>query len=208
MKRLVSLSLAATAALWASTALAADIAEPVPMAPAMPMPVQATAFDWTGFYVGVNGGYSFGDAVRVGPNFELDGASLGGQAGVNYQFGQIVLGAETDIQYSWLSDSAGGDDFDLNYFGTLRARAGYAFDRVLPYVTGGLAYGEGEFDGAGNDDNLHLGYTVGAGVEYAFTDQISIKGEYLYTDLGEEDYAGTDIDMDFHTVRLGLNYRF
>jgi outer membrane immunogenic protein len=206
MKRLVFLSLAAASPLWVSNASAADLAPPVQVAPAIPAPIISPAFDWTGFYVGGNAGYGWGTAETVGTDIDVDGAFVGAQIGANYQMNNFVLGAEADIQYSWLGGDEGADGFDLDYFGTVRARVGYAFDRVLPYVTGGLAYGGG--DPVGADDGTHVGWTVGGGLEYAFTDAVSVRGEYLYTDLGEESYDGDDISLDFHTIRVGVNYRF
>ena len=144
---------------FASVASAADM--PVK---ARPVPV-AVAYNWTGFYAGVNGGYAFGDSVgpitfntSFGPTFTTTGSTFdakggfgGVQVGYNWQTGQIVLGIEADIQAAAIkSDISGGvtgfaDTYsgnrNLNYFGTARGRIGYAVDRTLLYVSGGFAYG-------------------------------------------------------------------
>lgn len=240
------------------TALAADLPSrkgPV-LAPIAPM------FTWTGFYVGVHAGAVFTDndiqtegtaantianvaASRRPPSISSNETGfIGGvQAGYNYQIGQIVLGAEADISYtdvrtreSFLGTSGALSSFrqELEYLGTVRARVGYAFDRVLVYGTAGLAYGgvknsatffsaavPGQVDYVGGRDRVELGWTVGGGVEYAFTNNLSVKAEYLYYDLGKRKIpvnltavgpAGgsyvSRFDNTGHIVRAGLNYRF
>jgi outer membrane immunogenic protein len=107
---------------------------------------------------------------------------------------------------------------ELNWLGTVRGRVGYAFDRFLPYVTGGVAFGgvrgsfavttpAGAFAASGTDTNI--GWTVGGGVEYAFTPNLSLKGEYLYVDLGDTDPTPlNNVEFTTHIVRAGLNWRF
>ncbi|MCS0496787.1 porin family protein [Ancylobacter sp. MQZ15Z-1] len=202
--------------LLGSSAFAADLPVKAPVMAVEPVPV----FTWTGFYLGVNAGYGWGSSdFNSGLKLDnQDGGLVGGQIGYNYQLAnQIVLGAEADLQYSDLSDSATFDSGSsvsskLRYFGTLRARLGYAFDTWLPYVTGGLAYGSNKvsfnYSTPVDESNTHVGYTVGGGLEYAFSQNISARVEYLYTDLGEETYVGRKVDVDFNTVRAGLNYRF
>ncbi|ANY77062.1 hypothetical protein BB934_01545 [Microvirga ossetica] len=197
----------------ATGAMAADLpsrAAPAPMIAAVPV------FTWTGFYVGVNAGYGWNanDSITVGGlTFDLDdeGGFVGGaQAGYNYQIGSFVVGLEGDIQYA---DFGGDDRFDFDgdgildddfntsdWFGTVRARAGVAFDRALIYATGGFAFA----------DNA-TGWTVGGGLEYAFTNNLSAKIEGLYVNLDQDDnFPGLDLDNDaeFGVVRAGLNFRF
>jgi len=194
----------------ATGALAADL--PSRRAPA-PIIAAVPVFTWTGFYVGVNAGYGWNanDSITVGGlTFDLDdeGGFVGGaQAGYNYQIGSFVVGLEGDIQYA----DFGGDDFVLadgsivdfntsDWFGTVRARAGVAFDRALIYATGGFAFA----------DNA-TGWTVGGGLEYAFTNNLSAKIEGLYVNLDQDDnFPGLDLDNDaeFGVVRAGLNFRF
>jgi len=197
----------------ATGAMAADLpsrAAPAPIIAAVPV------FTWTGFYVGVNAGYGWNanDSITVGGvTFDLDdeGGFVGGaQAGYNYQIGSFVVGLEGDIQYA---DFGGDDRFDFDgdgildddfntsdWFGTVRARAGVAFDRALIYATGGFAFA----------DNA-TGWTVGGGLEYAFTNNLSAKIEGLYVNLDQDDnFPGLDLDNDaeFGVVRAGLNFRF
>jgi len=226
-----------------AVANAADLA----MAPVEPAPPIVYAFSWTGFYVGANIGYGFGGDDRVGersdfgsnfPNvdkFELSGVFGGLQGGYNYQMGSFVFGLEADIQAAGIDDdinaSTGIIDWtgksELNWFGTVRPRIGFAWDRALIYATGGVAFGGVDYkihadDGfttldQKNDDTL-VGYAVGAGVEYAFTDNWTAKLEYQYVNFGSENVSGTTADgsavwttvetPDFHSVRLGINYKF
>ena len=196
----------------ATGALAADL--PSRRAPA-PIIAAVPVFTWTGFYVGVNAGYGWNanDSITVGGiRFDLDdeGGFVGGaQAGYNYQIGSFVVGLEGDIQYA---DFGGDDRFDFDgdgildddfntsdWFGTVRARAGVAFDRALIYATGGFAFA----------DNA-TGWTVGGGLEYAFTNNLSAKIEGLYVNLDQDDnnFFAIDNDAEFGVVRAGLNFRF
>jgi len=192
----------------ATGAMAADL--PSRRAPA-PVIAAVPVFTWTGFYVGVNAGYGWNtdDSVVIGGvryDIDDDGGFVGGaQVGYNYQVGSFVVGLEGDIQYA----DFGGDrvvladntivDFDNgDWFGTVRARAGVAFDRALIYVTGGFAFA---------DDAT--GWTVGGGLEYAFTDNLSAKVEGLYVNLDRDyNFPGLDNDAEFGVVRAGLNFRF
>ena len=196
---------------FAGAASAADL--PVRAAPPAPVIAAVPVFTWTGFYVGVNAGYGWNtnDSITIGGvRFDIDdeGGFVGGaQAGYNYQIGSFVVGLEGDIQYA---DFGGDDDLILadgtvvgfdrsDWFGTVRARAGVAFDRALIYATGGFAFA---------DDAT--GWTVGGGLEYAFTNNLSAKVEGLYVNLDQDDNSifGIDSDAEFGVVRAGLNYRF
>jgi outer membrane immunogenic protein len=212
---------AAALAIASSAASAADLpsrrAAPAPVIAAVPV------FTWTGLYVGVNAGYGWNtnddDVVIGGVVFEGDdeGGFVGGaQIGYNYQVGSFVFGVETDIQYADLGgdNDFGGildDDDSDSWFGTVRARAGVAFDRALVYVTGGLAYGEVNNGFYGSDD-VNVGWTIGAGVEYAFTDNLTLKVEGLYVNLEQDDDdlpAFVDSrETEFGVIRAGLNFKF
>ena len=218
----------------ASSASAADLPrKSVPQQFIQPLPI----FTWTGFYVGINGGYLFdtGNSGRsgFGNSSSGDGFSIGGTLGYNYQIGNVVLGLEGDLAYVELngrnnSAFGGGNGFgsnDMNYLGTVRGRIGYAIDRFLIYGTGGLAFADqknnanfGGFGRSSNDD-VKFGYTLGAGVEYAFTNNWSVKAEYLYYDLGRSNnstfiagpgggFFTNSSDNRGNIVRAGLNYRF
>jgi outer membrane immunogenic protein len=227
MKRVLISTTAIVALTIASQAvLAADmpVRKPLP-----PQAVKALppVFNWSGFYVGVHGGYGWGSSSFTDPTFstggfDTDGWLLGGLVGVNHQIGQTVLGAEADINWTNFEGSTpcGGGivcSTSVDWFGTLRGRLGYAADRFMPYVTGGLAFGKVEAgaSGFGSASDTRFGWTIGAGAEYAIAQNISWKTEYLYVDLGKFDCgpacsgAGpTDVDFTSHIVRTGLNVRF
>jgi outer membrane immunogenic protein len=202
-------------------------------APPAPVIAAIPVFTWTGFYVGVNAGYGWNthsnDTVFVpGVGFVSNGGSNGGfvgggQVGYNYQMGMFVLGAETDIQYADLGHNNNNGlirDDNGNWFGTARVRAGVAFDRALIYATGGFAYGDIGRHGAYYDPVLgysggsstNTGWTVGGGVEYAFTNNLTAKVEGLYVNLdsGHNDVLGfgNTHTGEFGVVRAGLNYKF
>jgi outer membrane immunogenic protein len=207
-------------------------------------------FSWAGFYAGVNGGYGQSANTEnvvffTSTGFTLPGKALnaeggfgGGQAGYNWQRGAIVFGVEADIQGAGLTDSYRNqpDGFgdlsnahrNIDYFGTVRARLGYAFDRTLVYGTGGFAYGginnQNSIFNAGASANLsqnttEKGFVVGGGIEYAISPAWSLKAEYQFIDLGSsrlfanviplnsaETIVSNKIDNSFNTVRVGLNY--
>lgn len=199
---------AAMLMLGVGAAAAADLPRrSAPMPSTVTAPV--SAYNWTGIYAGVNGGYTWGDMKHYGLN--PAGFIGGGQIGANYQMGQFVVGAETDLMGTSANDSAFGRKQSLNYIGTLRGRAGVAFDNVLVYGTGGMAYGKGTERLPGlKDDNTHVGYVVGAGLEYGFTPNWTARTEYLYTDLGTKSYNGSALKDGYSgsIIRAGLNYKF
>ncbi len=170
MKKYLLASVAALGIIAAGAASAADL-------PSRKGPVAAPVyippvFTWTGFYVGANAGYGWGNVnangfANVG---DLDGFVGGGQIGYNYQMGQFVLGLEADLQGADLSS---GNNLGLvrvktDYFGTVRARVGFAIDRFMPYVTGGWAYGNVKTSipalAFSNDSSHTGGWTVGGGI--------------------------------------------
>lgn len=228
MMRKLVLALTSTALLTA-TAQAADLGWNG-SSPVNNMYSGSSAFQWSGFYAGVNGGYGFGTLSRepVGGGVVTEnntgGWNLGAQAGYNMDMGGFVLGGEADLQWSSISydqdlGAAGSLKASVDGFGTVRARAGVAFDRVMPYVTGGVAFGNSTVSRTNlnnvvtSETNTHLGWTVGAGLEAAATDNITIKAEYLYVDLGSQPYTtapGGNIDATqrFSVIRAGINYKF
>ena len=243
-----------------SIASAADMAVKAP-----PMAAPAAIYNWTGWYVGVNGGYAWDDstgslssftpdftaAVTAGgtPSFlgaKHEGAFGGGQVGYNWQTGLWLFGLEADIQGADIgrtstvlfpggggivpSVSTGRDHID--WFGTARGRVGVAVNNVLFYGTGGLAYGgvrttisniftpgtSGTFNGSSSD--TRVGWAAGAGLEWGFAPNWSLKGEYLHVDLGSSNTTMFDpvnfplssatyrFHHQFEAVRVGVNYRF
>ncbi|MBL8580064.1 MAG: porin family protein [Mesorhizobium sp.] len=225
-----------------------------------------TAYDWSGVYVGVQGGYSWGankDVALTGDSFfvyqqevtryipfsvpsDVEGLAGGAQIGYNFQSGSLVYGGELDFQfgpggeanevcapYSDISGycyPASTVVSELKWLATARGRIGHAFDRTLFYATAGLAVGEvyGSY-GVRNapslpyeismeDSSIRFGWTAGVGAQYAITERISLKGEYLYYDLADQDadafysfgpyLATATFSNDGHIVRVGVNYKF
>ena len=225
MMRKLVLALASTALLTA-TAQAADLWNGA-SSPAGNMYSSSSAFQWSGFYAGVNGGYGFGTLSRepVGggavTETNTSGWALGAQAGYNVDMGGFVLGGEGDLQWSsinYQTQTPAGNTLkaSVDGFGTLRARAGLTFDRVMPFVTAGVAVGNTTVSETtpGNvvtsQTNTHIGWAIGAGLEAAATDNITIKAEYLYVDLGAKTFApsGIDAGQRFGLIRAGINYKF
>jgi outer membrane immunogenic protein len=248
---------AALFSVMALPAFGADLAA-IQRAPAYAAP--PPAFSWSGFYLGANAGVSAGTfntsdrfgAYGTGDQFTADskGFSGGGQLGYNYQLpgSNVVIGVEADFQGSTLqgtydSTQAGGaawqDGSKVDWWGTARGRIGYAFGNILPYATGGLAYGHVGTSGScspaawpfscdqsqGSVSGTQIGWTAGAGVEYAITRNLTFKAEYLYTDLGSADFPNYYLDATFggplyspgddmrtrttfSTLRVGMNYKF
>jgi len=214
---------AAMTALLAGSAYAADL-------PARHMPVKAPVavpyYNWTGLYLGVNAGYGWSRMTdSAGASVNPNGFIGGGQIGYNWQVNQFVLGLEADFQGSAQKESFTGisafglttASFRERYFGTIRARVGYAWDRALLYVTGGFAYQNVGIDiTAGgltvSDSTTKGGYTIGGGLEYAFAGPWTAGLEYLYLDTGSRDVTLLGITDSIrtrnHIVRAKLNYRF
>ena len=205
--------LAALMAGVASSAMAADLptrkAPPAPQVYAPP-PV----FSWTGLYVGVNGGWGGGSSG--GTLGSPSGGLVGGTLGYNYQIGQFVVGLEGDWDWADLNRNGTilGNAYSnkIDQMVTARARAGIALDRALLYVTGGYAGAEDRVSVPGAaiaSNDWRSGGVIGGGIEYAFTNNISAKAEYLYAPFQAKTYApGYTSDLNLSLVRAGLNYKF
>jgi outer membrane immunogenic protein len=243
-KTLLSLATVSIALGTIQVASAADL----PARPVYKEPLYTPAWSWTGVYIGINGGFG-GDKVRYpfsAPTIPVTGEAsvtssgffAGGQIGYNYQWANNwVVGLEADIQWSNIeselaaSAATPGGALSLNagtelkWYGTVRGRFGYAWDRLFLYGTGGFAYGSTtttlNASGFGGDvafshDNTKVGWTAGGGLEYAITRNVSFKTEYLYLDLGTDNVTssafGFPITIDehttAHTIKAGLNWKF
>ncbi len=200
-------NLAAAIALLA-TAGAASAADIPGVSRPYTAPAAYSAYNWMGFYAGLNLGYQSGEMTN-NPT-EPSGGVLGVQAGYNWQSGQFVFGGETDLQLSGADDVLAPWKFSNPWFGTLRARLGYAANNILVYGTGGLAYGGIELQSAGlTQDKTHYGWTLGVGAEVGLTPNWTAKVEYLYIDLTDRPYfIGTSNGLESNFLRLGVNYRF
>lgn len=183
-------------------------------------PVVEAVYDWTGPYIGLQGGYGWGDTQ---PTYEFpeesgdvdyEGIVGGIEAGYNWQTGNIVFGLEADGSISGIDGSVVepigpnrpcntpslGCSADVDWFATARVRLGFALDNFLPFVSGGLAIGgvKGEFDSLPfvplacycNVDDTPIGWTIGGGLEWAATESWTLKAEYLYVNLGKPSIDG------------------
>lgn len=175
-------------------AVAADLSS----SPAEP---SAEAYGWSGIYLGVNGGYSFGgsswsDSVTGGSTgtFSTSGFLFGGTVGANYQVGSYVLGIEADADWTDPSGAAtftktsfcaGGCNTASDWLATVRGRVGYAFERVLVYGTAGTAFGnvQASYSNDPVTTTTGIGWTAGVGVEVAVVTNWTAKLEYLFVDL-------------------------
>jgi outer membrane immunogenic protein len=221
-----------------TAAFAADLA-PQPVEPEAPI---AVPFSWAGFYVGAQAGYQWGqvsgpfqDSARTasGPySFNTNGGMVGGYTGFNYQYDALVVGVEGDGNFAFgnkshqnviYPDAVGLYDIraEEEWTADARLRVGYAFGRFLPYIAGGVAFGNvkttysavGDAPYLSNSSN-RVGWTIGAGLEYAITDNIIARIEYRYTDLGSKSFNNILQDtydrVKFHSnsVLVGVSYKF
>jgi outer membrane immunogenic protein len=208
MSRLVFGAIVAAATCVTASAQAADMYGRRPYA--QPYTVnQPLANSWMGPYIGGNLGYGWGEVSNNGAN---PSGVLGGlQAGYNWQSGALVLGIEGDLQLNAADDTFAAWKFSNPWFGTVRGRVGYAFNNILLYGTGGLAFGTLKAESGGfSESHTSAGWTAGVGAEYAINQNWSAKIEYLYVDLSEKNFLLTGLPQgyQFSTVRVGVNYRF
>lgn len=164
--------------------------------------------NWQGFYLGLNTHYGWGKANAA----SLDGFGIGGHAGFNMQFGSAVLGLEADTAYTGIDYRGFADTFRQKWLSTGRLRAGYAFDRFLPYITGGFAHTTGTLKTAGGKDSQgHVGYVIGVGAEAMLTDRVSARVEFLHYGFNREDYAAPALrrtSIQNNLMRFGMSYKF
>lgn len=233
MVRFVVAALAAVS--LSQVAFAADIPVKAPAVRTVlaPLPV------WSGWYAGIAGGGGWGQAEQTDPfpftsgNYDISGGLVGGTLGANWQSGSVVFGLETDLSWANIEGSTRGIggacagappncESEIRALGTARGRVGLAWNNLLPYVTGGVAYAnlhgaEGVAGAGGADSKWGAGWTIGTGIEAMLAPQWSAKLEYLYVDLGKHHIfnntfggvvAPQSLDVTAHVVRVGLNYRF
>jgi len=247
VKVIISAGLAALALASVSTGQAADMV--------VKAPPPAPPFNWTGPYIGGGIGYGWGeksfadqsDLFLVGSNTGLSdnirGFLGGGQIGWNYQFTPVwVIGIEGDF---YLADISGSvtSPFDPNtvfnakteWIASVTARIGYSWDRLLPYLKGGAAWAHDKYSatnsaGTWTASETRLGWTIGAGLEWAFAGPWSVRLEYDFYDFGgknlifvptslsgggmasaAEVVVGNEnehVKQQIQTVMVVLNYRF
>jgi outer membrane immunogenic protein len=205
---------AGAAMLIASSAYAADIEAPA-------------AYDWSGPYIGLHAGYLWGDVdvdedeVPAASGGNIDGFVGGVLAGFNYQWDPLVLGIEGDFGFTDVDGNGVAappdDDFsyELNWNAHVRGRLGFALDRILIFAAGGLAIADLDIDQdepTQTKGTTYYGYSIGGGIDYALTDEIIVRAEYLHDEYDEEDYSenGEDYtaDLTTDTVRGALIWKF
>jgi outer membrane immunogenic protein len=214
---------------------AADLATP-----SYPAPLPAVAYNWTGIYIGINGGYGAGNSnwsdglVGTTGSFTTSGFLIGGTLGVNYQIGQFVYGIEGDGDWTNLEGNSGttcgaisavvpppdGCQTQSGWLATVRGRVGYALDRILIYGTAGAAFGNvqtGLNPPSTFDNSVEAGWTVGAGLEFALSQNWTAKVEYLFVDLPNGacttvtncgGAAGSIVSFNENVARAGVNFKF
>ena len=226
MNRLAVSLLTGVAALgFISSVQAADliISEPAPV-----VGVVNTGGNWDGAYIGAFVGAGWGTVTDedgywngiafAGEEFDASGWQVGVAAGADFTVSEaIVAGIVADIAWADIgSDQQAGDlTYNTNWVGSVRGRLGFDGGAFLPYVTAGLAFANNTVDDVLNgfeDTQTHIGWTVGAGVEFAVADNVSLDLQYRYSDYGSKDYAlsggDTPFSLNSHAVTAGVNFRF
>jgi outer membrane immunogenic protein len=195
------------------------------------------AYNWSGVYIGADAGYGWGNSTQdfdgIDYNVPLDpkGWFGGLYAGYNHQLSNgLVLGVEGDFNISGI-DADGvrgiGDGVvdpslsygsDLKWSGSLRGRLGYAAGQFMPFVTGGLAVARYEISEtvptSYSVSKTYTGWTLGAGIDYAMTDNILLRAEYRYADYGSErfenipSWINQSVDLSTNDIRIGMAYKF
>jgi outer membrane immunogenic protein len=226
-------------------------------APTLVAAQELPANNWSGLYIGLNGGYGWGDTDVQHPT-EFDGGAIfnyrsfqsddegwlgGGQVGYNFQRGQFIFGAEADLQGTDIHthkifrrsifEDAGSSfntvaEAELETFGTVRGRLGYAFNEVfMLYATGGYAWGDVESklsfpnaDGTPNpfhdkDGDTTDGFAVGGGAEWMLARNFTARIEYMHLELDDDkrfliagDTYKWDEEIQVDLIRVGINYKF
>jgi outer membrane immunogenic protein len=228
------ISLAAGTVVSVCSAQAADLpVRPVP-APLAPVVYAPPVYNWSGFYIGGNVGGGFADSSWTDPftgannTFSKDGFIGGGQIGANVQFNWLVLGVEGDFDWTGLKGSgtdSEGNTINTNtqWTATATGRIGAAFDRLLVYGKGGVAF-------ANDESSINLvssglsasttftrtGWTAGAGLEYALAQNWTAKIEYDYLGFGSEslDFGTATLptnpsaSLNVQEVKAGINFKF
>jgi outer membrane immunogenic protein len=229
MKKLL-LGTVAVAAVMVGPAVAADMRAPVTKAP----PAVAPAYSWTGCYIGIQGGgawqsvdnsFSASGAPPFTPEADQDGSGgvVGGHLGCNLQTGHWVWGIEGDGEWASIKGDDAGVGGDINEFRTqwmasVRGRLGVSVHRTLFYATGGVAFLGAESNVLNptteSASGTLTGWTVGAGIEHAFTQYFTARVEYRYADFGTKNFVlpingyTERHDVQVHAVRFGLTYKF
>ena len=192
--------------------------------------LRGAIYDWSGLYVGAHAGKSWGETGNSWRNtvtpwspdgdISYDNAAAGLHVGYMWQQGWLAYGLEGDITWSSLKGNDGQiatllNVAEMNYFSTIRARAGVVYGNALLFATAGIAFGEiTKKDLTSNLSNSNdlVGWSIGGGMEYAFSAGLRARVEYQYIDFGSVvsglAYDHRADDLDIQSVRGGLSYGF
>jgi outer membrane immunogenic protein len=217
-------------------ASAADLPARAPTYSKAPAIVDA-AYDWSGFYVGINGGGAtsrfdwnadgFGDEG----SHNATGGTVGGQVGYRWQMSSLVFGLEAQGNWSDFKGSSTSLLFPgqtntskIDSFGLFTGQIGYAWDRVLVYVKGGAAVTDNHYTanstlppliGFDATSETRWGASVGVGIEYAFAQNWSLGFEYNHLFMGNPDVNSSTgfliadhIKEDVDLFTARVNYKF
>ncbi len=198
-------------------------AQAADLLPPPPPDIRDSIYDWSGGYLGGLLSFVFIDNqyLPIGaadPDLSGDGYLGGIYAGYNYQTGNLVMGIEGDVLFGEVDPRNIIDqvDQDVDFMATVRARLGFAHDRTMAYVTGGVAWLDSEISLPAfgeSASNTHFGYVVGGGLEHAWTDNFVGRIEYLFADFEDETYTYTPGQIltgidEVHSVRFGGAWKF
>ena len=229
------ISLGATVALASviGAVQAADLPPPAARVAAPVLTAPAPVHDWSGLYGGLHLGWGFADADYVAGvggafgtnNIDADGIIGGGLLGLNFQTGNIVFGIEGDISFGDINGRNGitappvtaTDRFETDFIATIRGRAGYAWDNILLFATAGVGFADAEIKdsfqvGPSTTSKNHTGFVVGGGLDWAYSQNLSARLEYMYGNYNKKNYTvgGTpdSLEFDTHVVRAAVNFNF
>jgi len=172
------------------------------------------SYKWSGIYAGGQFGGVWGrvraknktDKVSVSGEETLDGFIGGLYAGYNFDLGKkVILGVESDFVWGDIDKKYTGFEIKQKWQGATRIRAGYIFERFLPYLAVGVAYSE--YSASSLNSKIFTGWTIGTGVDYALTDHVLLRVEYRYNDFGSRTVSDTKISAKSNDVRLGVAYK-
>ena len=200
-----TLKIAAVLALFSLTPVAAHAAD------FATQPAAASASsNWDGLYIGAHLGYGWGTGTFASTNTaSLTGFSAGAQEGYNFHLSDgVIAGVEGDLTWNNEQGTFGGSTTErINWDGSVRGRLGLDLGQIMPYAEAGVAFANATVASAYSQ--THVGWTVGAGVEFMMADNLSANVEYRYSNYGTQNYAGsTPIALTDNSLRVGLNYHF
>jgi outer membrane immunogenic protein len=195
-----------------------------------------SSYDWSGIYAGGVVGYGWAESQHCdgidcdfsGPDVDSDGFMGGATLGYNHQLEQLVLGIEADYMFADVDGSTppgsingygcgSGCETDINGLGTVRARLGFAVDRFMPFISGGVAIMDVEAALNTGSSDTFINPVAGLGVEFAFSDSVTIKAEYLHVFDNGEHFVFNNLcgapgcgvkDVSLDVVRMGVNFQF